>query len=115
MIDSWTKLPSGVLFGSDDHFGNFGQCIKVSVQDDTATFQGQYFRALSQVEILGLPLISNATNAFCVPSSCSVEDIPDLMQLHVGPALGIEISIWNINTKDLHLKVSKRAIYFHIN
>jgi hypothetical protein len=47
-------------------------------------------------------------NAFCVPSTCTPEEIPLLLQETVGPALDIGISIGGINPLDCHTKV----VYF---
>jgi hypothetical protein len=105
MLDSWTKLPSGVLLGSYNYLGNYGECVSVSVQDEEATFQGKYFRASSRVTVPGSPVIGDITNAFCIPSSCSLEDISLLMSEEIGPALKIGIIIFGINPLDIHIKV----------
>jgi hypothetical protein len=111
MLDSMTKLPSAALLGSNNHLGNYEQCVSVSVQDEVATFQGQYFRAWSTIVIPGASLVANATNAFCVPSTCTPEEIPLLMLEEVGPALGINIYVASINPLNVYKKVIHYFVY----
>jgi hypothetical protein len=107
MLDSTTKLPSGVLLGSYNHVGNFDQCIAVTVQDEEASFQGQFCRASIDVIIPGQPIDTpSMVYAFCVPSSCNSEEIPQLLQDTIGPELGIEVTITTVNPNDCYIKVS---------
>jgi hypothetical protein len=100
-----TKLPSGLILGGREQLGNFDQCVEVLVNEGNIKFQGQYFRALSLIQIPG-NLGLNMSNAFCVPSTCHPEEIPFLMQEYVGPALGIDITIWNLSPLDCYKKVN---------
>jgi hypothetical protein len=114
MLDAMTKLPSGMMLDSRNHFGNYGECLSVSVEDEEATFQGQYFRAWSKIEYPGHAIgFLDMTNAFCVPSTCSPEEIPQLMLEIIGPALGINIFIHNgVYPPDCHIKVLFIPVHF---
>lgn len=47
MFDAGTKIPEGVLYGSNFHFGNFDECLDVAAQvpdgsGSTEALTGQY-------------------------------------------------------------------------
>ncbi|XP_066142726.1 nose resistant to fluoxetine protein 6-like [Euwallacea fornicatus] len=72
MADSWSIFPySGAMFyASNSDWGNYDECIEVSVESNTTEIYGKYCPWG-----LGLP-IKNVTYAlaYCVPQKCQLQD-----------------------------------------
>lgn len=106
MLDAAAKLTSGVMLGSHNNFGNFVQCIAVSVDDGIAKFRGHFCRPGMDLETPGQVLPTpGMVYGFCVPSSCIPEEIPELLQNHIAPALGIVLTVYSLNPMECTIKV----------
>lgn len=73
VVDSWGKLPSGILAGHLTDLGNFDQClgtVQESIQTRYCISKSPIARSNSSILRLGL----------CFPRSCSPDDINEILQ-----------------------------------
>ncbi|KAH8272279.1 hypothetical protein KR044_006677 [Drosophila immigrans] len=99
MIDSWGRLPSGVLHGNLKDLGNFDECVRV--QQATATaghiLRGKYCPAtLISASVFGVEDavagFLNVQTAVCFPASCTSEHMDLLLRQLLQQLLNIELS-----------------------
>ena len=60
MYDSTAKLPSGILRGNGNQFGDFDQCLSIG-RDKTSNIEGKY--CLASVDIHATPFSQEDTNS----------------------------------------------------
>ncbi|XP_030568502.1 nose resistant to fluoxetine protein 6-like [Drosophila novamexicana] len=99
MIDSWGRLPAGILYGNRKDLGNFDECIRVNqlVASTGHSLRGKYCMAkLLSGNMLGgnagaLGMLSVQT-AICLPASCTSEHMETLLRQLFKQLLNIELS-----------------------
>ncbi|KAH8399761.1 hypothetical protein KR215_002108 [Drosophila sulfurigaster] len=100
MIDSWGRLPAGMLYGNMKDLGNFEECIRVNHALSTTgqTLRGKYcFAKLLSGSMLGsgssaaLSLITIQT-AVCFPASCTGDHMETLLRRLFQQLLNIELN-----------------------
>ncbi|XP_064097742.1 O-acyltransferase like protein-like [Macrobrachium nipponense] len=108
MIDSWGKLPDGLLWGNSQPLGAFDECLSLRLSNNATTskaggvsaggYKGMYCtlflqNGAEQVNLteVGMPGLvvsgypsSSAWYGTCIPSSCTQDDLLD--SLNVGLA-----------------------------
>ncbi|CAO1388079.1 unnamed protein product [Diamesa hyperborea] len=110
MYDSSAKIPLGMLYGNVHSYGHFDECL--DVVEPNKEFQGQYCLTTMQLTVakeapylnylrsraLSFEQFSSEINdtnhlapsmskihwSFCVPSSCSPQDVETLLQSHLN-------------------------------
>ncbi|XP_034490672.1 nose resistant to fluoxetine protein 6-like [Drosophila innubila] len=99
MIDSWGRLPAGLLYGNLKDLGNFDECIRVNreVASTGHTLRGKYCPAkLISGKMLGpdMPLVGflSIQTAVCFPASCTGQHIETLLRQLFQQLLSIEIN-----------------------
>ncbi|KAH8387903.1 hypothetical protein KR093_010286, partial [Drosophila rubida] len=93
MIDSWGRLPAGLLYGNFRDLGNFDECTRVNQVMATTgqTLRGKYcFANLFTV------IVSSVKVAVCFPAACTGEHMDTLLRQLFQQLLNIEI---NANTQ----------------
>ncbi|XP_033763773.1 nose resistant to fluoxetine protein 6-like [Pecten maximus] len=74
MIDSWGKLPSGVLDGNNNLLGSSDQCLAIeSETKGKTTFPINYCVSGFQFENMVIPIIG-----MCVPKMCTENDVKNI-------------------------------------
>lgn len=99
MIDSWGRLPAGILYGNRKDLGNFDECIRVNqlVASTGHSLRGKYCMAkLLSGNMLGgnagaLGMLSVQT-AICMPASCTGEHMETLLRQLFKQLLNIELN-----------------------
>lgn len=66
MLDSWGKIPSGILLGNFYELGQFDECLASSSPATTSHFIGQY--CLSRVVVTVRTLDESSLNNFTINS-----------------------------------------------
>ncbi|XP_032296332.1 nose resistant to fluoxetine protein 6 [Drosophila virilis] len=99
MIDSWGRLPAGMLYGNLKDLGNFDECIRVNqlVASTGHSLRGKYCMAKL---LSGNMLAGNAgalgmlgvQTAICLPASCTGEHMETLLRQLFKQLLNIELS-----------------------
>ncbi|CAO1386214.1 unnamed protein product [Diamesa serratosioi] len=122
MFDSSVKVPTGIEYGSNYHFGNFDQCmnIETNIELDGVNIKPKY--CLADVVMDGYNVRHSATRirmmkntttihwGICMPSSCSNEDIKNFLAASTGrKVLELEPSLCQTKEK---IKYSKTDIAF---
>ncbi|KAH8272269.1 hypothetical protein KR044_002584, partial [Drosophila immigrans] len=99
MIDSWGRLPAGILLGNLKDLGNYEECIRVNHALPTTgqTLRGKYcFAKLFSGSMLNsnsavLSMI-NVQTAVCFPASCSGDHMETLLRRLFQQLLNIELN-----------------------
>ncbi|KAL5279045.1 hypothetical protein ACFFRR_003581 [Megaselia abdita] len=83
MVDSWGKVPSGILFGHLFAVGNYDQCVEVNVDLPKifGKLKGKYCKALKKTSESRPVQIGSGV---CIPQSCDPEVIDGLLALEFG-------------------------------
>lgn len=105
MIDSWGKIPSGLMRGNFYELGNFEQCVNFNKKLPTpfGKLEGQYCRAaipLAQTsqEIADTLELMNRMkdnkeargmnfklrSGICLPKSCSIKDLQEVLPFKIS-------------------------------
>ncbi|KAL7744527.1 hypothetical protein ACLKA6_017049 [Drosophila palustris] len=99
MIDSWGRLPAGILYGNRKDLGNFDECIRVSraIASTGHTLRGKYcFAKILSGKMLApdLPFARflSVLTAVCFPASCTGQHIETLLRQLFKQLLNIEIN-----------------------
>ena len=74
MLDSSSKIPSGILMGNIVDLGMFDECMSVKVNHKNVEIHGrhcQYALTLKNLNNTSL----KPTSSICVPSGCDVNDV----------------------------------------
>ena len=98
VIDSWGRLPAGILYGNRD-LGNFDECIRVNraLASTGHTLRGKYCPAnLFSGSMLGSenPILGSLSilTAVCFPASCTGQHMETLLRQFLKQLLDIEIN-----------------------
>ncbi|EDV92469.1 GH24037 [Drosophila grimshawi] len=94
MIDSWGRLPAGLLYGSLKDLGNFDECVRVDhhMESTSLRLRGKYCMAkLFPVDTGAMGKLSLQT-AVCFPASCNGEHMERLLRKLFNQLLNIELS-----------------------
>ncbi|XP_060663466.1 nose resistant to fluoxetine protein 6-like [Drosophila nasuta] len=89
MIDSWGRLPAGLLYGNTRDLGNFDECIRVNQEIALTgqTIRGKYcFANLVSVSLL------RVRTAVCFPSACTADHMDTLLRQLYQRLLNIELN-----------------------
>lgn len=96
-MDSWAKIPSGIMKGNFWSFGNYEECVNINTKlpFPYGTLEGQYCFAgismssfseeVSQSQDFANRMTTNKNsiplglkNAICIPKICKPDDLKDL-------------------------------------
>ncbi|XP_069691612.1 nose resistant to fluoxetine protein 6-like isoform X2 [Periplaneta americana] len=81
MLDSTSKLQSGLLQGSIIELGNFDECLEVDVHEELGSFVGQHcstifkFSSPDVDEMVGNLGVVPLFWSVCIPSTCTPQDL----------------------------------------
>lgn len=99
VIDSWGRLPAGILYGNLKDLGNYDECLRVNhaIATSGQKLRGKYcFAKILSGSMMGpdagaLSGMSIST-AVCFPAACSGQNIDTLLRRLFQQLLSIEIS-----------------------
>ncbi|EDV92468.1 GH24038 [Drosophila grimshawi] len=94
MIDSWGRLPAGLLYGNVKDLGNFDECVRVDhhMESTSLRLRGKYCMAkLFSIDTGAMGKLSVQT-AVCFPASCNGEHMERLLRKLFNQLLNIELS-----------------------
>ncbi|KAL7744528.1 hypothetical protein ACLKA6_017050 [Drosophila palustris] len=99
MLDSWGRLPAGLLYGNLKDLGNYDECLRVNhaIATTGQTLRGKYCSAKllsssmlgSEMAILGSLSIQTAV---CLPASCTGQHMETLLRQLFQQLLDIKIN-----------------------
>lgn len=97
MIDSWGRLPAGLLHGNLQDLGNFDECVRVDhpVGNTDYHLRGKYCLAkIIPGSLLGggLVLTSSVKTAVCFPASCTAAQMDLLLRQLFQQLLNLELN-----------------------
>ncbi|ALC49557.1 CG10182, partial [Drosophila busckii] len=94
MIDSWGRLPSGLLYGNFRDMGNFDECLRIKYEmPGKGALRGKYCTARFPIKQINSRL--KIRTAVCFPASCSGAHMEKLLRQLLQRLLNIEL---NTNT-----------------
>ncbi|PSN40763.1 hypothetical protein C0J52_18235, partial [Blattella germanica] len=74
VIDSSSKVSSGLLEGNIVDLGNFDECVSINVNEEWGSFQGQHCLISTKINsqrFTNIPLWWS----ICLPSTCNISDL----------------------------------------
>lgn len=77
VIDSWGKLPSGVLAGHLTDLGNFDQCLEIGSKSKQTQYCISKFPKATSNSSFFEPVLRLG---ICFPRACSVENINEILK-----------------------------------
>ncbi|XP_017782126.1 PREDICTED: uncharacterized protein LOC108566646 [Nicrophorus vespilloides] len=78
MVDSWSKLPSGIIEGNMQDYGSFDECLRiVGKSKNLGLIHGKY--CLGDVKIKEFPV----RFGICVPDKCNSSDLSEFMMNNI--------------------------------
>lgn len=112
-LDSSARAAPALLEGSASSFGDYDECLDISIHDPS--IQGQYCLVKfevgqekdAQLEVVakmrGIYPVANFYNllhGLCIPSACSLQDLQEILGSHVCPKRGLKLlDIFSCDTK----------------
>nr|CAD7436090.1 unnamed protein product [Timema monikensis] len=80
VFDASTKFPQGIFAGYIHHLGNFDECIGIVAQtvDKDQKFKGKHCQVTLTLNNSG-ETTRNVVWSLCVPSSCKVSELQDIL------------------------------------
>lgn len=94
MIDSWGRLPAGILQGNLKDLGNYDECIRVDqpMANTGQSLRGKYCLAkLAGSDMGGALATLSIKTAICLPASCTVDHIDLLLRQLFQQLLNLNI------------------------
>ncbi|KAH8272280.1 hypothetical protein KR044_006721, partial [Drosophila immigrans] len=94
MIDSWGRLPAGLLHGNLRDMGNFDECLRINhaIATTGQTLTGKYCFA----NLMSVSSLMSVRTAVCFPSGCTGDHMDTLLRQLLQRLLNVEL---NANTK----------------
>nr|CAD7604423.1 unnamed protein product [Timema genevievae] len=100
MFDASTKFPQGIFSGYTHHLGNFDECIGIVAQtvDEDRKFNGKHCLVTLTLNNSG-ETTKNVVWSVCVPSSCKVSELRDILSniLPEGVSINIDKNNCSVN------------------
>ena len=79
MLDSSSKIPSGILTGNIVDLGMFDECMSVQIEYKNMEIHGRHCMYTLSVESLNITLLHEPTLSICVPSGCDANYINKML------------------------------------
>ncbi|CAG2066526.1 unnamed protein product, partial [Timema podura] len=100
VFDASTKFPQGIFSGYTHHLGNFDECIGIVAQtvDEDRKFNGKHCLVTLTLNNSG-ETTKNVVWSVCVPSSCKVSELRDILSniLPEGVSINIDKNNCSVN------------------
>ncbi|PSN40341.1 hypothetical protein C0J52_17059 [Blattella germanica] len=90
LLDSSAKFPSSILMGNLLNFGNYDECLSVTVHEEWGAFVGQHCVVsipniidvkTKNISSFYVPISGIPTGwSVCLPSSCSAQDLENMLR-----------------------------------
>ncbi|CAD7090169.1 unnamed protein product [Hermetia illucens] len=103
-LDSWGKLPSGILSDNYASFGHFDQCLSIDENIRGDLIRGQY--CLAEIPVGNLVSLSRKSLliGICIPCTCDVVEIQHELIDSLESLLDYEITSASVFRKELCTK-----------
>lgn len=104
VLDSWGKLPSGILSDNYASFGHFDQCLSIDENIRGDLIRGQY--CLAEIPVGNLVSLSRKSLliGICIPCTCDVVEIQHELIDSLESLLDYEITSASVFRKELCTK-----------
>lgn len=99
MIDSSSKIPTGLLEGNLKDLGVYDECVAVQVQKEDELIRGRHCMYSFLVKVSTKNISLSPTFSICIPDGCNANDLSDLIQqrIHLIPnSINISVEVESV-------------------
>ncbi|XP_015123280.1 nose resistant to fluoxetine protein 6 [Diachasma alloeum] len=99
MLDSSSKIPSGILIGNSKDLGVYDECVSVNVQKEIGLIRGRHCMYSISFTVSNSTTPLSTTLSICLPSTCNAQHVNDILQTAidmVSDRLPFDLGIGNV-------------------